>query len=372
MTIRFGSTVGVCRCDLGTSPTRHTFVVARVRMASGALHTIRGWRRLPSSTSARSAGTRRGAGSGAAPAAAPGARSSRSHGQARQQRIATRNRRRPLLSARGGRRRRSRAPADGRPRARPGARRRARPRLARARQRRPRDRQVDAAANGLAGHERRTRKVALVTGEESAAQVKLRAERLGGPERFGSSPETEPRSRLRDARARAPDRVRHRLDPDALRAGARLGAGLGCAGARGYRAPPARREGGWGRDLPRRARHEGRCRRRAARPRAPRRLRAPVRGRSLSLPPRPACGEEPLRLDERARRLRDDPGGARRRRPIRRRCSGAASRTSPARSSPARSRARGRCSSRSRRSSPRPTSPCRAASAPESTRSGSR
>ena len=43
-----------------------------------------------------------------------------------------------------------------------------------------------------------------------------------------------------------------------------------------------------------------------------------------------------------------------------------------ARRSPARSRARGRCCSRSRRSSPRPTSPCRAGSPPESTRSASR
>ena len=50
-----------------------------------------------------------------------------------------------------------------------------------------------------------------------------------------------------------------------------------------------------------------------ARARAPGRLRAPVRGRPLPRAPRAAGDEEPLRLDERARHLRDD-----RRRPRRR------------------------------------------------------
>ena len=84
----------------------------------------------------------------------------------------------------------------------------------------------------------------------------------------------------------------------------------------------------------------------------------------------PARGEEPLRLDERARRLRDDRRRARRRpRPVRAlRPQRGRARSAPP--SPARSRARGRSCSRSRRSSRRPTSRCRGASRPASTRSG--
>ena len=121
------------------------------------------------------------------------------------------------------------------------------------------------------------------------------------------------RRRLRDARARAARRLRDRLGADALLGRDRLGAGLGRPGARGGRAAPARREGGGRRDVPRRPRDEGRLGRRPARARAPRRLRAPVRGRPLPRAPHPARGQEPLRLDERARRLRDDGRRARRR-----------------------------------------------------------
>ena len=53
-------------------------------------------------------------------------------------------------------------------------------------------------------------------------------------------------------------------------------------------------------------------------------------------------------------------------------CSGAPMRSNPGRRSSARSRGRARSSSRCRRSSRRPTSPCRAASAPGSTRGASR
>ena len=111
--------------------------------------------------------------------------------------------------------------------------------------------------------------------------------------------------------------------------------GLGRAGARGGGADPAGRQGGRRRDLPRRSRHQGRLARRAARARAPRRLRAPVRGRPLPRPPRPARDQEPVRLDQRARRLRDDGGRARRRaRPLGA-SSAAASRARSARPSPA-------------------------------------
>src|ERR687889_710138 len=50
---------------------------------------------------------------------------------------------------------------------------------------------------------------------------------------------------------------------------------------------------------------------RAARARAPRRLRPPVRGRPLPRAPHPAGRQEPVRLHQRAGRLRDDGGGAR-------------------------------------------------------------
>src|SRR5215216_1562738 len=134
----------------------------------------------------------------------------------------------------------------------------------------------------------------LVTGEESAAQVKLRDARGG------------------DAR-----RVRDRLCADALLGGDRLGAGLGLAGARGLGAAAPRREGNRRRAVPRRPRHEGRSGCGPARARAPRRLRTAVRGRPLPRAPRAPRCEEPLRLDQRARRLRDDRDGARRRpRPV--------------------------------------------------------
>src|SRR6266566_1937283 len=83
------------------------------------------------------------------------------------------------------------------------------------------------------------RRALLVTGEESTAQVKLRA-RLRG------------------------------------------------AGARGGGAAAARRQDGGSRALPRRPRDEGRRRRGAASARAPRGLRAAVRGRPLPRAPRPA------------------------------------------------------------------------------------
>ena len=93
----------------------------------------------------------------------------------------------------------------------------------------------------------------------------------------------------------------------------------------------ARGQGVRRRALPGRARDEGRLGRRAARARASRRLRAPVRGRPLPRAPRAPGREEPFRFDERARRLRDDRrrAGGRPRpvgclRPERRRESGAA------------------------------------------------
>ena len=113
---------------------------------------------------------------------------------------------------------------------------------------------------------------------------------------------------VRHARGGAAGRLRHRLGADAARLGARLRAGIGRPGARGRGTTAARREGGRSRHGARRPRDEGRGGRGPARARAPRRLRPPVRGRPLPRASRAARDEEPLRLDERARRLRDDGG----------------------------------------------------------------
>ena len=99
--------------------------------------------------------------------------------------------------------------------------------------------------------------------------------------------------------------------------------------------------------------------RRPARARAPRRLRAPVRGRPVPRAPHPPVGEEPVRLDERARRVRDDRGTGSRACPSRRCSSARRRRARSGPPSPSRSRGRGRSCSRSRRSSPDATSRCR-------------
>ena len=61
------------------------------------------------------------------------------------------------------------------------------------------------------------RSALLVTGEESAAQVSLRAARLGGAETVGDPGGDGSRHRLRDARAGASRRVRDRLGADPAR-----------------------------------------------------------------------------------------------------------------------------------------------------------
>ena len=188
----------------------------------------------------------------------------------------------PPRRRRGGRRR---ADPDGRSRARPRSRRRARAREPRPRQRRPGDREVDAPAYGAPLAERRPAGPARHgrgvggAGEAPRRPARRRSRRAhpGGD---------EPRRGLRHPRAGAARRVRDRLRADALRAGARLGAGLGGPGPRGSGQDAPRVEGAGDRHVPRRARDEGRKRRGAARPRAPRRLRPALRGRPLPLAPR--------------------------------------------------------------------------------------
>ena len=107
------------------------------------------------------------------------------------------------------------------------------------------------------------RRTLLITGEESVAQVKLRAERLGGAANVEILAETELDIVCETLETRAARRLRDRLGADALLGRARLGARLGRAGARGGGAPAARREGERRRDDPRRPRDEGRLGRRA-------------------------------------------------------------------------------------------------------------
>ena len=125
--------------------------------------------------------------------------------------------------ARGARRRSRRAPApppDGDRRARPRARRRPRARLARPARRLARDRQVDAREHGArAACEAAGSATLYVSGEESAAQIRLRAERLGAGRAARAGPGRDrPRDRPRHDRARSARGLRHRLGPDAARA----------------------------------------------------------------------------------------------------------------------------------------------------------
>ena len=103
-----------------------------------------------------------------------------------------------------------------------------------------------------------------------------------------------------------------RLDPDGVPARSRVGAGQRGPGARVRRPPDDARQGARHRHVPGGPRHQGGRAGRAARARAPGRHRALLRGRASPRLPRAARGEEPLRLDERDRRVRD--GGARARR----------------------------------------------------------
>ena len=143
-------------------------------------------------------------------------------------------------------------------------------------------------------------------------------------------------------------------------------------GARGRRPDHAAGQGARDRGAARRPRDQGGRAGRPARARAPRRLRAAVRGRARAHLPDAAGAEEPLRLDQRRRRLRDAPRRAGRGRRTRPRASSARPRARPAASCWRRWRARGRCWSRSRRSSRRPSSCRRGGWSTGSTATGSR
>ena len=144
------------------------------------------------------------------------------------------------------------------------------------------------------------RRALLVTGEESSAQVKLRAARLGGAENVEILAETELETVCATLEQERPDVCV--IDSVQTLYSSELGSAPGSVGQvrEAAGAAIARRQGERRRHDPRRARDQGRRGRRPARARAPRRLRAPVRGRPLPRAPRPARLQEPLRLDERA------------------------------------------------------------------------
>ena len=217
----------------------------------------------------------------------------------------------------------------------------------------------------------RERRALLVTGEESSAQVKLRAARLGGAEKVEILAETNLETVCATLERERPDVCV--IDSVQTLYSADIGSAPGsvCTGARGGGAVAPSGQRSRASRFPGRPRDEGRLGRGPTGARAPRRLRPPVRGRPLPRAPRAARREEPFRLDERARRLRDDGhGAAGRARPVRglrpeRRRGGRRGRLRTRRHPAAAARDPGA-------RSPRPTSRCLAGSAPASIRSGSR
>ena len=153
------------------------------------------------------------------------------------------------------------------------------------------------------------RRALLVTGEESTAQVKLRAARLGGTEEVEILAETELDAVCATLERERPDVCV--IDSIQTLYAAELGSAPGSVGqvreAAG-RLLRVAKEHSVATILVGHVTKDGAVAG-PARARAPRRLRAPVRGRPLPRPPRPPGDEEPLRLDQRARRLRDDRSG---------------------------------------------------------------
>ena len=198
-----------------------------------------------------------------------------------------------------------------------------------------------------------------VTAEESAQQVRLRAERLGAlPPHLWLVSDTALPHVLAHIDAGGARRRRHRLDPDGVRPGPQLGARLGGAGARVRPSLGAGVEGPRDELGARRPRHQGGLAGRSTRARAPGRHRPVVRGRAAPRAAPAPRREAPLRRHRRARALRDDRRAGSRACPTRRRCSSPiAGRARPARWSRPCSTGTARCSSRCRRSSRASTLP---------------
>ena len=202
------------------------------------------------------------------------------------------------------------------------------------------------------GYQRRT---LYVTGEESASQVRLRADRTGGVhDELYLAAETDLGAVLTHIEQVRPDAAGRRLDPDHRRRRRRRRARRRHPGQGGRRRADPGRQDPQHHHRARRPRHQGRLDRRAAGARAPRRRGAALRGRPQLPVPDGAGDEEPLRPGRRGRLLRPRPPTASPRSPTRPACSSSTTTArSPAPASRSPWRAAGRCSPRCRRWSPR-------------------
>ncbi len=164
--------------------------------------------------------------------------------------------------------------------------------------------------------------VLYVSGEESLRQTKMRADRLGV--RSESRPSVRRDRRGQGAHRHgviAPGRAGDRLHPDHVPHRARECARYAEPGPRGGWTPDGLRQALGRADVPRRARDQGRQHRRPPGARAHGGHRALLRGRARAPVSHPPRAQEPVRLDQRDRRVRDEglgPGGGGR---IRRRSS---------------------------------------------------
>ena len=156
-------------------------------------------------------------------------------------------------------------------------------------------------------------RVLYVTGEESAAQVRMRADRTGGiHDELYLAAETDLGAVLGHIEAVKPTLLV--IDSvQTISAGDVDGVpGRGHAGQGGLGGPDPDGQAAQHHPGDHRPRHQGRHHRRPARARAPRRRRAAVRGRAHLAAADGACGEEPLRPRRRGRLLRPLRRGHRR------------------------------------------------------------
>ena len=197
------------------------------------------------------------------------------------------------------------------------------------------------------------RRAVYFSGEEAAAQVRLRAERLGLAEVAGRARRRDQsRQHPRDARATAGAPISSIINSIQTLWADGLDAAPGTVspGPRGDAVADPLRQAVRQRAAARRPRHQGRPDRRPQGDRAHGRHRALFRGRPRPSLPHPARGQEPLRRHRRDRRLRDGRPTACARSPTHPNCSSAIATTARrARPCSPASRAPGRCWSRSRR-----------------------
>ena len=148
-------------------------------------------------------------------------------------------------------------------------------------------------------------RVLYVTGEESAAQVRMRADRTGGiQDELYLAAETDLGRRARPRRGGQADAARHRLGADDQRRRRRRRPRRGHPGQGGLGRPDPDGQAAQHHAGDHRPRHQGRHHRRPPGARAPRRRGAPLRGRAHLAAADGPGGEEPLRAGRRGRLLR--------------------------------------------------------------------